>query len=272
VESVVGLDRGKDWAVLAAPTGKLLPFPRGDVGKIAIGQRYIVFNSANPGVREIGGVDLTGRQTLPQFGERWVLNPSPAVYSTGGPLLDLNGAAIGILGGSLTPGSRFDRRDMSVSPSLWANLGNANLAVPLSYVIEGKPVTFAELATNGVLTAPIQPTTNLVTGGTALTIPKAPGAMPADVSAFSRKEAVAFVYTLWQKREKQGKGVFSMHIVDFLNKTRVKSDEKKINVPTEVPIRVATSFAPSSLEVGYYRVEILWNDVPVWRTFFQIRE
>ena len=83
---------------------------------------------------------------------------------------------------------------------------------------------------------------------------------------------MAYVYTLWQKRDKQPKRIFSVHIVDFMNKTRVRSEEKKINVPSEAPLRVATGFAPSGLEVGYYRVEILWNEVVVWRTFFEVRE
>ena len=96
--------------------------------------------------------------------------------------------------------------------------------------------------------------------------------MPTDVSEFSRKEPVAYVYTLRQKRDKQPKGIFSVHIVDFMNKTRVRSEEKKINVPGDASLRVATGFAPSGLEVGYYRAEILWNDVVVWRTFFEIRE
>jgi hypothetical protein len=138
--------------------------------------------------------------------------------------------------------------------------------------MEGKPMTFAELAASGALTSPISPTVNLVTGGTALTIPKSASALPADVSEFSRKESAAYVYTLWQKRDRHGKGVVSVHIVDFLNKVRVRSQEKKISLSSETPMRVATSFAPSGLEPGYYRAEILWNDLAVWRTFFEVRE
>ena len=36
------------------------------------------------------------------------------------------------------------------------------------------------------------------------------------------------------------------------------------------PMRVSFGFPPADLESGTYRVDVLWDDSPVWRTFFEV--
>jgi len=82
----------------------------------------------------------------------------------GGPLLDLSGEVLGIVGGSLVPGGRFERRSMAVSAGLWTNL-NASRTTPITLVpstFDKAPQTLPSLKTSGVFSAPISPVASFV--------------------------------------------------------------------------------------------------------------
>jgi hypothetical protein len=94
--------------------------------------------------------------------------------------------------------------------------------------------------------------------------------MPRDVSEFSRKDATVYVYTVWQKKEKVGKGVLSAQVFDAQNRVRVNIEPKKVPLLDNAPTRVSFSFSPEKLERGHYRLDLSWEDRTVWRTFFSI--
>jgi len=240
---------------------------------VAVGDRLVLFN-VEAGARVIGGVDIPGRRQVPGFGERLQLSPSPAPEAAGGPLLNLYGEVVGIVGGSLAPGSRFHRRDMSLSPALWSRLHQQASATPINLVpdtLSGNAATLTQLMEQGALTPPLQVTPVFIYGGTTTRVSKNPAdSMPADVSEFSRKEPEIWVYTAWQRKDKIGKGVISSTVFDVRNRRRVTVPAKKASLPSFGPLRHAFSFSPAPLEAGVYRVDILWNDKPVWRTFFAI--
>jgi hypothetical protein len=96
---------------------------------VAVGDRLIVFN-AEANARVIGGVDIAGKRTVKGFGDRIQISPPVAAEAAGGPLLDLSGRVVAILGGSLTPGARFEGRAMNLSPALFNTFSAENAATP----------------------------------------------------------------------------------------------------------------------------------------------
>lgn len=91
-----------------------------------------------------------------------------------------------------------------------------------------------------------------------------------DASEFSHQDQIIWIYTLWQKKEKIGKGIVSGRVYDSNNRLILDVAPKKISLEDKVPTRVAFDFAPASFAAGVYRVDVLWNSQPAWRTVFTI--
>jgi hypothetical protein len=123
------------------------------------------------------------------------------------------------------------------------------------------------------LTQPLTPTPSLLYGGSARNVPKFPNDTTNDTSEFSRRDPVAWIYTMWQKKDKAGKGVASAKVYDYRNRLLVDVPPKKIQLPDGLPaLRVAFKFGLESFPAGVYRVDVLWNSEPAWRTFFRVVE
>jgi len=80
------------------------------------------------------------------------------------------------------------------------------------------------------------------------------------------------VYTFWQKKDKAAKGTIGAKVYDVQNHLAVTVPPKKATLVQEVPSRSAFSFSPAQLTPGVYRVDVLWLDQVVWRSFFRIVE
>ncbi len=148
---------------------------------------------------------------------------------------------------------------MSVSPALWSKLNGETAATPISALLlpgQREPVSLRALLDRGVLTAPITPTPALLYGGSARTVAKrADDLRTDDASEFSRRDQVAWIYTLWRKKDKNGKGVVSAKVYDVRNRSVVDVAPKKISLPEGPPLRVAfevplANFSPRHFSGG----------------------
>lgn len=272
VRSVLACSRLGDWAILEADTGSAAAVVRGKPQDIAVGDRLIVFN-VEGGARLIGGVDIAGRETRKEYGDRIRISPSLVGEAAGGPLLDLFGHAVGILGGSLTPGGRFGEV-MNVSPGLFHSFSSAAAATPVSMVpatVADAPKSLDELRATGVLSAPISAMPEFLYGGTSNSLAKGATDLPHEVSDFTTHDAQVYVYSLWARKGKQSKGEVSGSVYDAMNRLLVNVASKKINLSVS-PTRVAFSFSPAAMPSGIYRVDLNWDGKPAWRTFVRITD
>lgn len=271
---VQACDRDADWAIVVADTQGIAPLVTGDPRKATIGERLIVFDVENGRVRLAGGVDLAARQTVPGFGERFRITPALSLESQGGPLLDSWGKAIGILGGSLTPGSRSSRVGTWISPGLWTRADTRNAATPVTVLPKTTepPVTLETLLQQKVLTPPVQPVPYLTYCGTTRSQPKAQDMSMQDSAEFSRSDREMFVYTMWQKKDKTGKILVSARVYDLHNRQLTEIEGKRISLQENISSVASFRLVPDSLGVGTFRVDILVAGVPVARTFFQVAE
>jgi len=275
-DQVWACDRLQDWAILKADTSNLPVLRRTQSATVPVGERYIVFNVENEMARVIGGVDITGKRTIGDFGDRIQLAPSPSREAVGGPLLNPTGDVVGVVGGSVTPGSRFSQYEMSVSRALWSRLNSDVTATPIAALPvtdQATPVTLSDLLAHSVLTQPLVPTPSLVYGGTARSVSKtANDASTNDTSEFSHRDRIAWIYTLWQKKDRNGKGLTSAKVYDYRNRLVIDVAPKKISLSEEASLRVAFNLGIEAFFPGIYRVDVFWNDQPAWRTFFRVTD
>jgi hypothetical protein len=268
-------NRLQDWALVRVDTRDIAPMEReaADVG--IVGARLIVLNAENNKTRGIGGIDISGRQDMPGFPGRIQINPSLNPEAAGGPLLSLYGRLVGIVGGSLTPGARYERQATTLAMGSIGIYSVVRGATPMKLVTDAgqaTPTTLKAMLAAGLLTAPMSPSLNFSYGGTTNNVPKdVLAATGPNVSEFSHRDSVVWVYSWWQKKDKDknsGKGMISATVYDPLNRVRIKVTPAKASLQEGTPTRVAFSFSPEKLERGIYRVDILWEDQIVYRTFF----
>jgi len=179
------------------------------------------------------------------------------------------------LGGSLTPGAKIEPRALRVSPGLWTLIGTINSATAISELPPnpgGPGKSLDQLADEGILTAAVLAMPEFVYGGTVASLPKrAADPMPPDSSEFSRRDASVNVYSLWQRKAKMSKGEISASVYDTGNRVCATVPPKKITLRNE-PTRISFAFSPSPLLPGIYRIDLLWDGHPAWRTFVRISE
>jgi hypothetical protein len=182
---------------------------------------------------------------------------------------------MGIVGGSLTPGAKIDQRAAKVSPGLWTLIGTINSATAISELPpnpRGPGKSLDQLAREGILTAAVVAMPEFVYGGTVANLPKrAADPVPPDSSEFSRLEASVIVYSFWQRKAKISKGEISANIYDAGNRVCASVPPKKMTLRGE-PTRISFAFSPSPLQAGIYRIDLLWDGRPTWRTFIRISE
>lgn len=183
-DQVVGCNCLQDWAVLKVDTGDRKALRTGDPSKVAVAERLLVFNVENRRERTFGGVDISGRQTLAVFGERLQLNPPPGLEAAGGLLLSPAGSVVGIIGGSVIPGGRFDDQNLSINPSLFFSLHANNAATPVNLVrAEPATRTFVDLQNPGVLSQAVQSIAPFLYGTTSTPVKKLPAGLCPRVAA-----------------------------------------------------------------------------------------
>jgi hypothetical protein len=271
-DHVWACSRLQDWALLNVDTEDVPPLARATSTQIPVGERYIVFNIEGA-ARVIGGVDITGRRDAGVFGDRIHIAPSPAREAVGGPLLNPSGLVAGIIGGSTMPGARVTRLASSVSRALWSPATNEIAATPINLLPSpgSTSSTLQKLFDAGVLTPPLVPSPSFLFGGSTKSMPKKLDST-IDTGEFSHADQVAWIYSMWQKKEKEGKGAVSARIYDYRNQLVIDVVPKKVSLSENAPLRVAFDVPLKDLQLGLYRVDVLWNSQPAWRTFFKVMD
>lgn len=270
IEEIIACNRFEDWALLKVPTGGISPIKIGKPESIVIGEQSIIF-SIDPGrSRIIGAVDIIGRRKISGYGERISTKPSMPQAAIGGPLMDLYGNIVGVIGGNLLPGL----------PSRYGT-GNTLSATVKSGVVTVTPInenmlqinhplmTMKSMLDSGILTPALSETPVLMSAATTSSIPKS-GYMAAKVQ-YSRNETV-FIYANWQRSENVRKGVVGLKVFDSNNKMCWEAKPKTLNLSANAMTPFTSSFDANSLGTGIYRVDVLWNDLPAWRTFISIKD
>jgi len=275
-DQVLNGSRLEDWALIQADTLDVPALARDDSKASFIGERLTVFNVETASVREIGGVDVTGRRKENLFGERIQISPSTSFESVGGPLLTPAGRVTGILGGSTLPCSRVHPEGILRLSAPASTIIDRVSVTPFALVPEPSaetPISLKTLADKGALCAPITAFAGFQYGGTTNKLPSDPLAPASrNVTDFSRKDPAVVVYTFWQKKDKNAKGTIGAKVYDAQNHVLLTVPPKKTSLPDSLPLRSSFGFSPGGMTPGVYHVDVVWQDEVVWRTFFRVVE
>jgi hypothetical protein len=269
-EEVISCSRLQDWALIKVDTGNTPQLQFGKSESIIIGEQLIAFSVGAGGTRTIGVVDIAGRGMVPGFGERIQMNSTLPLMAMGGPLLDLWGRAVGIIGGSLTAGMSY-RRPIDLRTGIPVNFtASASTLEGIESKIKSPSRTLKDLLDAGILTPPLSKNDVLAFG--AITDNIAPDNSYEAKERFSRRDPAIFVYTTWAKQGKIDKGFVSLKIYDTNNSLRAKTGSQNLKLPDGKIMKYQLGFSPANLEPASYRIDLLWNEVPIWRAFFTIMD
>lgn len=271
VEELGTFDRTADWALIPVPTGTRVPLESSSSSSVKVGERVLTFTLENNKTPVAAVVTVTGRDTNGKSGVVQV-NPSLPAVSAGAPVLDTHGEVFGILGAWATPGSRIPAAISAQDPAVWRHVNEEVAVAPIEAIKPGNDhQSLATLAKTGVFTPPIARFPAL-TYATTTDVDAKRGDLPdRNVSDFPRSVPAGWVVSLWTRREKLKSARVEVAIFDVDNRKQASTAPKKVTFG-DPPARVAASLPLSGLSPGTYRLDLLADGVPVWRTFIRILE
>ncbi len=264
-DSLIGWSRSTDWALIPVPTESRKPLAHADSKSARIGDRVMAFTVEN-GNKVAAPVDISGRsQNAIQF------NPSLPDVSAGSPVLDSNGGVFGIAGASragLRTALALDAlsRSMVMQPLVGG-------LTPIEAVVNpNRPMSFKQLLEAGVLTPPLERFPPMVYAMTT-DIPNKKADLPdRSVVEFSKRVRTVWVVSLWARRGSLKNAMVSMRVFDAENRKVGASVPQKVSFGETSTYRLTNSFDVGQLPPGEYRIDLVANDLAVWRGFIRVAD
>lgn len=290
VTSVRAWSRKNDWVLIPANTTGLSLLPKAASWNVA--DTAMILDPREGGSLVIGSVNLAGKQTDKELGERILVDVDLPLGTIGGPLLNLSGEVIAVVGGSNYPGWAAQRFPAASERILWIQsfisgpqLLTRVAAVAVRNIPEGAAKltdnTLAELGQSQALTPIVSRDLDL--NDCVLTAidptPTAPGKKPKKqgvierpqaTSEFQRGKDLAIVVS-WIPR-KSRKIMLSSAIYDADNRTVVKQLEAKVSLDANGEQRSQVTYKTDALTPRQYRVDLMVDGAPSCRAFFRVIE
>jgi len=277
---VLARNRWQDWAVLPVNAPKVAGLPRAHSKSWTIGTVAYYLEVSTGSSRVITDTTIVGENTFPRAGDRLNLSASPDRAAIGSPLLNEYGEVIGMVGGSLAPGTNLlESYLLAMAPS---NAGGGGilrygLAVPVTLIPAASdhtaPATFDELTHNGEMLPLLTAPEKVAFGEFVLTLDKHRGMLTSRGSRqqFSHRDGKIYVYVNWDPNTKF-KGVATMALFDVENRLLGQSKPLKVNLHFGEIAAGIWNITPASLPSGTYRVDVSLGDDLVWRRFFRLTD
>lgn len=281
IHNVLAWNRWQDWALLSVPRAKG-PFLRHTANPISVGDHCVFLETDASGSRLTDGT-ITGRNTFPRAGERFLVNSAASATSIGGALFDEYGDYVGVIGGTAVPGVSAMKmlelmRDGPSSKTGMFTYENGAMAIPISQVPEIPPSSsetpLEELDRRGEFLAPIAKS-GLI-GFAQLAVPAGKNGnrsnMPREYrSIFSRRDGHATVFVNWQPTRK-AKGKALLRIFNSDNQKVAESKPLDLTLSPGNFLASSWDVALGNLVPAVYRVDLVFGEQTVWRDFFRLTE
>jgi hypothetical protein len=262
------MNRAQDWAIVAGGTDADASQPLASDTTVQIGDRMFSLDAGADASRVLVDGQITGRAGSPGSGPRFVMSLGRGVSPPGEPVFNEYGELIGLMGGSLVPGTyelanlvRF-RDELRGSPVVPISLFRAPADTA------GTPI--ADARARGDLLAGIEGGKNIVHGGFARGISKTTPNPVDERHDFSATEKEFTVFISWVPQARV-KGIAILRLYDDGNHVVVESKPGRIDIRPD-------NFALSNWKIqspgrpGVYRADVMIDGVPFWRDFVRITE
>lgn len=196
-------------------------------------------------------------------------------------MLDEYGDAIGVTGGVLVPGvSTLEsvRAGVPASLLLAGGLAVPAMATPMSQIslptADSKTTTLEELTETGQFVTPIVHREDILFGTMAREVRRGKDGLVDALQEkyeFSRSDGHAAVLLSLEPTRKQ-KAATTISIYDLDNKAVSQGAPDVSATPGGKLVFLSKTLDIGKLESGVYRLDVLMNGNPVWRTFFRITD
>jgi hypothetical protein len=280
-KTVVAWNRRQDWAVLQVAGIEGPEFAIAKTDSWGVGDRCFYLDAAGPGNRVIVATSIVGKNTFPHAGDRISLGTSPANAGIGTALLDEYGDVIGVTGGVLVPGvSSLEsvRAGVPASLLLAGGLAVPAMATPMSQISlptpDAKTTTLEELMQTGQFVAPIVHREDILFGTMAQEVRRGKDGLVDALQEkyeFSRSDGHAAVLLSLEPTRKQ-KAATTISIYDLDNKAVSQSAPDVSATPGGKLVFLSKTLDIGKMETGVYRLDVVMNGNPVWRTFFRVTD
>jgi S1-C subfamily serine protease len=279
VVAVQSWDRWHDWAILSVSGAKPTGIPRAAPKSWAVGSVcYFLQTSAGSG-RVIADGTIVGQNTFPQAGERLNLAERPSRTAIGSALVNEFGEAVGMVGGSLAPGTDLLGSYALAGPN---NLGQTStvqdgLAVPINLIPVIAPqvptVSLDELTRRGQMVPLLSSQQKVVYAGLSLKMEKDKGVPTPNDShqQFSHQDQRIWVFVNWNESE-PFKGTTTMSVYDIDNRALGQANPLKLSLHPGGFSLTTWEIPLASMPSGIYRVDVSLGNEIVWRRFFRLAD
>jgi S1-C subfamily serine protease len=272
-DELAAWNRRQDWAVCRTPELTATRLPINRTAKPRVGDRGSFLDVGEDGSRVMADVAIVGVQDFPQAGPRLSISAPANTRSLGGALLNPQGEAIAVLGGTMIPG--FGLANLGSRSFTPVSLSGLNtMAVPLSTISAAlsEPGTkLTDLLARGVFAPPLVGAEDVITGTLARQVEMRNNIpIPAgEKSEFTRSEGeVTAFLTLDPQRRRKGLAVF--RIFDADNRALMEGKPFKLDVRARDYSVLRWTFPLGRLQPGVHRIDLFVDADPIWRTYFRV--
>jgi len=277
-DHVVAFNRRQDWAILKGAPATIPALKRAPTASTVVGDRCYLPDIPAEGSLTLLEVSIIGKNAYPGAGERLNFSHPPDRRATGGPLLNEYGEVVGVVGGSLLPGSSLGAQaHMGYGWQIPGVLGvvRGALAVPIELVtLSGaQATTLSAMQTSGLLIPPVTADSFVMSASIGREMGK--GGFMASITdrtdQFTRKDAKFVVLVNWEAREKK-KGTTVLQFYDIDNQPQGRSKPLKVDLPRD-KLRSTSWTVPTNLfKAGVYRADVMLDTEVAARIFFRIAD
>jgi hypothetical protein len=275
-DQLISWNRREDYVVIKVDTAQIPALSLASGNSWEIGDRVSFLDVAPEGSRVISEVKIVGKNSFPSAGARMNLSNPASGSAIGAALINEYGEVIGFIGGGLYPDDGFPA-SMALDQAS-SSPGRTAIAVPIVLVdLAGKiPTALDVLVRNGEIIPPVKTGKNILYAQLARRVNRGEGKQwPVDnVSQFSRRDGRFFIFVMWDPKEKI-KGVVNFYVYAAGNKLVGSSEKVKgLKVSFQPGRQLSTSWETnaSNLAPGTYRLDVQLNEIPYWRTYFQVTD
>lgn len=271
-------NRWQDWAVLAAAPQGIQGLPRAQTKSWSVGTIAYYLETSTASSRIILDTTVVGENTFPRAGDRLNLSGSPARTAVGSPLVNEYGEAIGMMGGSLAPGTDLLQSYLLTTNAAGGATGiRDGLALPIALIplsFDGSSTSaLGDLARTGEMIPLLTGNEKVAYGQFSTSLKKDLGSIFPENGRqqFSHQDQKFYVYLSWAS-DVSFKGESTMAIYDADNRLIGRSKPLKLNLRRGNSTSSNWDVPLMSFTAGFYRVDVALGTDIVWRRFFRITD
>jgi S1-C subfamily serine protease len=274
----LGWDRKGNWIVLEVSTGEVEALPAAPSDSFVVGDRVYTFDAPDESSRVLREGKIVGRQEFPSVGERLSLDVFVDRRATGSPALDGAGRVVAVLTyADLVPGLPTLSGVALAPGNVPHELLSRRLGRPVASIVlppEMTVVSFEELSARNQFTPPLTQNAQLTEGTVGASVDRTDKKKPHlvgegfDIAKSGGKVAVSLT---WSPIARFSSSVVA-RLFDEDNRMVAQSEPQTVKLKE---FEVATTFwelDASGLAPGIYRVDVVIDDKPSWRSFFRLVE